>query len=556
MVATLLSLKWRLTIADLKRSVARLVIFIILGVYALGVVVMALVGLAVTSMVVEGNESITGAITIIVGATLVLGWMILPLLFFGTDQTLDPARFVQFPLTGRQLAPGLVLSGILGLPGMVTAILSLGMALPWLRTPWVLLVGLVGGGLGFLMTQVFCRLASTALSGTLSSRKVKDLTALIGLVVILVLSMAGYAVSMVVGILSESTGGFSSVVSGTERLAAGLAWTPLGAPWALVADAAQGRWLVALGHLGLTVVYLLVGLWLYSAVLSKALVTPVRDGSSTIAKHDSIARAGGWTWAQGNLLPVAAITARCLRYWRRDPRYLGQIPAVILVFALFSVMGVTMPLLPTGDTPMPGFLVTGLLGFGLGLTALMTGYVLSADIASDATAWWIHLATGIKGWQDRLGRVLAQAVWAVPLLLVAGIVVPSIVGGTARIPAILGAIFALYLCGIGVASIFSALIIYPVPLPGESPMRMKTGMMGSQMLSQLGSMTAGGLLGAPIGIWAIFASGVQTWLVLIVGLIWGGAVAVTGIIQGGRLMESRAPTILQTLIKNDSRERS
>jgi ABC-2 type transport system permease protein len=337
-----------------------------------------------------------------------------------------------------------------------------------------------------------------------------------------------------------------------------LAWTPFGAPWALAIDAALGQWGLMFGHLAVTVLYLVSGLWLYARVLDKALVTPARGGSSTLSKHDSIARAGNWIWAQGTLVPVAAITSRCLRYWRRDPRYLGQIPAVFLILILFTVMGITLPMLPSdGDgEAFVSIISTGMIGFGLGFTALMAGYVLVADVASDASAWWIHLTSGIKGWQDRLGRTIALCVWAVPVLLLAGILVPVIFSGTERIPAVLGAMFALYLTGAAASAVFSALIIYPVALPGESPLKMKTGMMGSQMLSQFGCMTVGGLLGLPIAIWAIFATGWVAWLVLVIGLVWGGGVLGAGIFLGGRILDSRGPAILQILKKNDTRERS
>jgi len=557
MVATLLKLKFRLVIAEMRRSVARMILYLILGANALISLIALLVGLVAASFFVEGNEVLVGTITIICGSIVVVGWTILPLLFFGTDQTLDPARFALFPLTGQKLAPGLVLSGILGIPGLITVLISLGSALPWLRSPVVLLIGLMGGALGFLMSQVCCRAASTALSGSLSSRKAKDLIGLIGLIVVLILSMSGYAISLAFELLAESSGGLVNLAVTAERISAVLAWTPLGAPWALAADVALGQWGLMLGHLAVTVVYLFSGLRLYAAVLNKALITPVRTGSTTIARHDSIARAGSWIWANGVLEPVAAIVARCLRYWRRDPRYLGQIPSVLLVLILFVVMGVTMPMLyPSDDAVIFDAMATGMIGFGLAFSALMTGYILSADVASDASAWWIHLTCGVKGWQDRLGRIIAQAIWAVPLTVLGAIVIPIILGSAEMIPVTLGVMIALYLTGAASAAVFSALIIYPVPLPGESPLRMKTGMMGSQMLAQFGCLSAGGLLGLPIAVWGIFASGWQAWLLLVIGVLWGVATLVGGIILGGRIMDSRGSSILMTLVKNDTRERA
>ncbi len=557
MVATLLSLKLRLTVAELKRSTARLVIWIILALYALALVGLALVGLAVASLAVRGHEALTASLTVVVGSVVTLGWIVLPLVFFGSDQTLDPARFSQFPLKGSQLAPGLVLAGIVGLPGLFTAVLGLGGALPWLGSPAVFAVGLVGGILGWLTTQLWCRTASAGLSGALSSRKAKDLTGLIGLVVVLLLSLGAYGVSMAASFFAADLGRWQRFLSVVTDAGAVLSWTPLGAPWALVGDAGQGQWLLFAGHLIVTCGYLAVGAWAFSAILSKALVTPAHvQESASVTKGDAVAKAATWFWATGRLTPVAAITARCLRYWRRDPRYLGQIPAVLLIPVLFTVMGWAFgsPSL-MGDQPMPAVLSSGFVAFGLGFAAVMAGYALSADVASDATAWWIHLASGVKGWQDRLGRVLAELVWAVPLVVVVSVVMLWVTGHPDRIPAAIGAAFALYLAGLAVASVFSALIIYPMPLPGESPLRMRSAMLGSQMLSQFGCMVASGLLGLPVGVWALFSHGWQDWLVLAVGLVWGVGLLVVGVVVGGKVMDARGPAILLSLRKNDSRER-
>ena len=561
MVATLLSLKLRLMIAEFRRSTVRLVLYILFGLYALLMLALMFIGLTASSLVVEGNEALVGTITVIIGSTLVVGWTIIPLLFFGFDQTLDPARFILFPLSGRKLAFGLILAGIISIPGLCTALLALGSALPWIRSPLVALVALLGGVLGLLMTQIFCRAASTALSGVLSSRKARDMTGLISLVALLLLSMSSYAFSLVTSFVAQNPDGVGGLLSASQQVAAVLAWTPFGAPWSLAADAALGRWWLMLGHLAAAVIYLALGLWLYVVVLNKALVTPVRNDTGTVAKHDSIARAGAWIWANGPFSAVAAITARCLRYWRRDPRYLGQIPSVLLVFILFTVMGITMPMLYPEDfadmqAEFMSVFSSGMIGFGINFAAMMTGYTLSVDVAYDASAWWIHLATGIRGWQDRLGRIIAQAIWAVPMLLIGGVAVPLAIGSPARIPATIGTMFTLYLTALGTSSIFSALFVYPVALPGESPLKMRTGQMGIQMISQLGCMFLAGLLGLPIAIWALFANGWMVWLVLVVGLLWGVGVMVAGVVLGGRIMDARGAAIMQSLINNDSRERA
>ncbi len=559
MVATLLKLKFALTIAEMRRSVARLVLWIVLGVYSLGMVALMLVGLFALSGTVANHAGLAASVTILAGSILVLGWTLLPLIFFGADQTLDPARFAQFPVTGRQLAPGLIIASLIGLPGLLTALVCLGMALSWSGLPYGLAAGLVAGVLGFLMTQIGCRAASAQMSGALSSRRARDMTGLIGLVVVLMLSMSGYAISMSISLFTGDASEVEGLISMSTTASQVLSWTPLGAPWALAGDVAQGQWLLAGAHFAVTAVYLAGGVWLYSMILDRALTTPARaESSAVVTKGDFIAKVAGWGWAHHRrLVPVAAITARCLRYWRRDPRYLGAIPAILLMPIMFTVMSRFMETQSGGyGGAVTDVMVAGTAPFGVGFMAIMTGYSLSSDVASDSTAWWVHLASGVRGWQDRLGRVVAQLVWAFPLTAVVAGLVPWIVGQPDKILASIGGALHLYLAGLAVASVFSALIIYPVALPGESPLKAKTGMMGSQMLSQFGCMAAASLLGAPISWWALVSSPGQGGWILLGGILAGLGLLCGGVILGGAVMDSRGPSILHSLQKNDSRERS
>jgi ABC-2 type transport system permease protein len=407
------------------------------------------------------------------------------------------------------------------------------------------------------MTQLGCRIATTALSGSLSSRKARDLTGLIGLVVILLLGIGAYVISVGAAMWTSRGGGVTEVLATAQQVAEVLAWTPLGSPWAIMGAAGQGQWGMALVFFLLTVVYLIAGVRVYGAILNRALHASQTSASATeVGARNIVDSVTSWPGISGALVPVGAVMARALRYWRRDPRYLGQVPAVLMMPILFTFIGVSMPRLPDGGGQIPAIMSQGMIGFGLGFMALMAGYSLSADVASDSTAWWIHLASGVRGWQDRLGRILAQVMWMLPLVILVGVVVPLFVFDARVVPNVLGAMLVLYGAGLGVSAIFSALIIYPVALPGESPLKMKTGMMGTQMLSQFGSLFIGGIIALPLCIWAINAQGWQSWMVLGVSVLGFVTLTGLGVFFGGRIMDARGPAILSTLIKNDSKERS
>ena len=90
MVAILVRLKLSLLRNTLRRSVWRLVGLIIGLVYALAIVVLAVVGLVALRWT---SVSLTADVTVLAFAILTAGWLLLSLLVFGIDETLDPARF-------------------------------------------------------------------------------------------------------------------------------------------------------------------------------------------------------------------------------------------------------------------------------------------------------------------------------------------------------------------------------------------------------------------------------------------------------------------------------
>ena len=104
MVAILVRLKLSLLRNTLRRSVWRTVGLIVGLVYALGVVVVALVGLIALRWT---SVAVTADVTVLAFAALTAGWLLLSLLVFGVDETVDPARFALLPVRARELIASL-----------------------------------------------------------------------------------------------------------------------------------------------------------------------------------------------------------------------------------------------------------------------------------------------------------------------------------------------------------------------------------------------------------------------------------------------------------------
>ena len=308
-----------------------------------------------------------------------------------------------------------------------------------------------------------------------------------------------------------------------------LAWTPFGASWAAPADVATGDWGSALARLAIAAATLWLAFRLWAAALARTLVEPVRAASSTRP-------AGLGVLARVPASPLGAVAGRCLVYWFRDPRYAVALAIVPFIPVLMGVLGRDGGLL----------LASG------AVAAFVSGWGLSADVSYDGSAFWMHVSAGVRGWVDRLGRVLASAVVAVPLVVVITVVTAVLQDRVDALPALLGAAVGILLTTYGGASIVSALFVQPVQQPGDNPFQTKQGASMATMLSQMAGCTIVLVAALPPAALAVFAvtrsSAVLGWAALVVGLVLGAVWLTVGVRVGGRLLDRRAPVLLQRVI--------
>ena len=62
-----------------------------------------------------GAPEYAGPASVVAFSLISLGWLLLPILYTGVDDTLSPSRFALLPLSGRALAPGLLAASFVGL---------------------------------------------------------------------------------------------------------------------------------------------------------------------------------------------------------------------------------------------------------------------------------------------------------------------------------------------------------------------------------------------------------------------------------------------------------
>ncbi|MEW1806029.1 transporter [Pseudarthrobacter sp. NPDC080039] len=516
MVAHLLRLKLALLRNGLRRSPWQLVGMAIAGLYALGVVSTLIIVLVLLRN--AGAETAHTAV-ILGGSAALIGWGVIPVVASATDMTLDPSRFSTFAIPMKQMLTGLALGGLIGIPGVATTLVALATVVTWSRDVLPALAALVGACLGVMTCVVLAKVVTTATASLAASRRFKDISAIAFMVPLVLLGPivagVGRSVSASAGFLPE--------------FARTLAWTPLGAPWALGGDVASGRPAEAAVKLLVSVAVLGLLAWCWKLLLERALVTPPYAGAGK--------RRGGRLGLFGVLpaTPAGAVMARSLTYWIRDPRYSGSLVVIPLLPVVLGFQGTQ-----TGSY--------GSLAFLAPVSAFILAWSISADVSYDNTAFALHLATGVRGVADRLGRALACMAFALPVVLVFSIGYAAFTRNWAALPGQLGLSLGILFTGLGLSSVVSARYTVTVPLPGDSPFKKPPGNVGQTMAVQFVGMLVLMVLVLPeavlLAAHAITGNVLFGWLNLAAGIVLGLALFLAGVRLGGKWLDARGPELL------------
>jgi len=519
MVAHLLRLKVTLLRNSVRRNPWQLVGLGIGALYALGVVGLCVVGL----LLLRGQDvALAQTVVVLGGAAALLGWAVIPVAASAVDLTLDPARFTTFAVPTPQLLAGLALGGLIGIPGAATALVSLATVGTFSRSIPAAAAALVGAVLGVLTCIVLSRVVTTATAGLASSRRFKDVSAVAFLIPLVLMGP-------IVGTVARGMAGSRDFLT---ELAGTLSWTPAGAAFSLGGDVTSGnpgaaavKFVVALATLA--------GLALcWKILLQRALVTPPYAGTSR-------KRTGGLgLFGVFPATPAGAIAARSLSYWLRDPRYAGALVVVPLLPVLMLFQG-----------SQSGFY--GPFQFVGPVTAFLLAWSISSDVSYDSSAFALHVAIGVRGLHDRLGRAVACLSFALPVVLLFSVGPFFFTGDWGRLPAVLGLALGVLFTGLGLASVVSARYTVNVPLPGDSPFKKPPGNVAQTLAVQFGGMAVLLVLVAPevalVAAQFITGSSVPGWITLVLGPVLGVALFFVGVRAGGAWLDRRAPELLAQL---------
>lgn len=529
MVGVFFRLKLRLLLNGFRADTARLVGFLIGIVFAVVFAGGAAFGLA---QLRAASPDVAVHVGVIVFTVLALGWAFLPLLMFGTDETLDPARLTPLPLRRRTLLGGLLVSALIGIPPLATLFVLAGAVTGLSGGVGSVLVGLVALALELALCIGLSRALSASLSGLLRSRRGRDLGVLLGL--LLVFGVQGINVAFSQADLGDGSSpraflGFLSTV------AAPLRWTPPGVAAHAIGDAAAGRYPLALGELAITAAAVALVMWWWSAALGRALVgyDASTQGGAVRTRSPLGGLVAGWLLSGR----TGAVASKELRYFWRDPqRKAGLFGAVAVAFLLaFSVNG--------GSDA--GFSTTSA-QFAPCFTALILGLQSSNQFGLDGAAWWMNLvATGRPRdfRSDMSGKNLAVSIVGVPLILLICVALALLRGHPWAMATAFGAGCGFLGISLGISTVTSVLAPYPVPERRNAFSSPGSGRGLITFASNIGTLILAGVVGLPILLPLIFL-GRGSLVVLVLAPIYGGVFAWLGRRLAAQIGYPRMPELL------------
>ncbi|MGN7187292.1 hypothetical protein [Microbacterium enclense] len=495
-----------------RRDVIRRVIGVVLLVAATVVAAMSAAGLA------DADRLTTAVVSVLAGSAVTLGFAIGPPVTASIDP-LDPRRFAVIGPEPRPLAGALILAGFLSVPVLVTLTLGVSLAVAWGAQGASAVASVASVVLGLTTCVLFARVSMALGALVQRPRQSRELVSVYLIAVLVVV--------VPIGVFLGSLEWRGAVPTQLASAAEILSWTPIGAAWAIglapTAGAAVGSLVVALATV---------------AVLVLAWFALVRVLLTTTRRPAAVRERGGLGWfALLPGTPGGAVAARSLSYWLRDRRYIVNV-VIVPIAAVVS----TVPLLVAG---VPFELAVLL---PVPIMALFFGWLPHNDLAYDSTALWMHIASGVRGIPDRVGRLVPVLLIGIPILAVSLPLAIVAHGRWAVFPAMVGVCAALFLGGLGLSSISSVLAPYAVSRPGDSPFQQpqRTGSGGvvAQGLVMLGAM----LTALPAGwlTWqAIGGATVDSVLALWVGVGAGAFVLVVGIGLGAVVYERRATRLME-----------
>jgi ABC-2 type transport system permease protein len=522
----LVQLKIRILLGALRSSTAAKASFF-LSVFWAGLVAIG----TFTGLALLRGQAASVDLTTVVFTVFALGWLVLPLLAFGLDSTLDPATLALYPLRTGPLAVGLLAASATGAWPLANVLGLLGVTVGLAAGPLGLAVALVATVAEVLFCITLARLVTTGLAGLLRSRRGRDLAVLL---VIPIFAMYEAFAQVVPRLTAEG----KLTVASFASVDGWLRWLPPGMAAHSIQDASSGHPAAAFGRLALLAAVIAVLGWWWIRLLGRALVTA--DTSTGL----SAVRGGALPFGRYGLR--GAVAARFWVYQRREPASLMYWAITAVIMAAVSVSTIRTH----------NYLVALLSSAGFGSAFIGVFHANMIGMSGPGFRLEALALSGRRALRAYfLGQDLALGVIAVPLLALVSFALAAV----ARHPVdgFLGVAVELAGIGAGLAlgNVFSVVMPYPaVKRAGNPTPRAAEGYMGASLTGTFVSIIGTGLAIVPVVVAAVLTqrdpAAVRLPVLVACAAAYGLALAWIGVRAAAAMAGPRLPELAQIAIRS------
>ncbi|WP_306233675.1 hypothetical protein [Agrococcus beijingensis] len=519
MAAHIVALRWRLLLGSLKQSpwaIVALVISVLGAMSLLGTTLFAAIGIRIFQPDLGAPAAVLGGALLVVALTAIT-------VLIGTSDPLAPERFSVLPLDARQLRRGLLAASLLDAWGIVAVLAVVIGLVVWSTSISAMVTAVAALPLAVLTAMLVPRVTADLVARQLASKRARDVMA-----IVLLLAMVGLVFGMAV--VAEGVSELGDIGPALAGVVQAASWTPLGAVFDLPRTVAEGAWPEALAKLAIALGTVALCWWGWGRMLAERLTNPI------VLRGGGRVREGGLLDRLLPATPIGAIATRSIRYRRRDVRHLMNVIAVLMVTALIGGMQLlgdeAASALPLSVLPL--------------MMAIIAASMLQLDTAYDNSALAWHLLAGVRGAQDRAGRLLGVSIVFLPLIVLAAVLSAWATGQWHLLPGSLGLGLGTFGLLAGTMLWLSAYLPGEAPEPGANPLgRGSSG--GVQSLAGIGiALPVLAIAGLPFIGLAVAAAWIPWfgWLSLAAGLLIGGLGAWLGVRFGGAALDRRGPEVL------------
>lgn len=525
---TLVRLRWALTNAALKTSPWQIVAYVLAYLLAAGTVVgTGVLAFAVGHGMAHDVWPYLPVIMPLAGTAGILFVALLQAMFIGENSTMSMDKFAPYGIPDRTLQLGLLLAGLTGIPA-ITALVSFML--------WAMAYR------GFGAAAVASQLVAAPLIVLTAMCVSKALLAVADIItdsqagknifyVVVIMLFVALAQMPNILMINEVSVEAASLIP----VACVFGWLPLGAPFMLPFDAANGQWLFWVLHvlcaLALCAVCFLVSQWCLHWQ---------RTHSSDAVRAKAARGLGLFSRMPDS--PSGAISARLGSLLRRDARQ-----SMMYIMPLFFVVIFALENKDIGSW----FVWMGVL-----LGGMFMSLTESNGLAYDGQGFVMEVIAGTRAIDDRTGRVRIYLIIDTVYIALLSVITFIITGdwsspsGLAAAFTFIAASWGWAVASLGVAEMFNCSVLYPVPSmakPFTNPQGRGAAQAFLPFLYMLASLAS--ILPTALVAIVIFATGngaAYPWIIP-VALANGVVFLCLGTWLGAKLLRTRMLKVVQTL---------